>query len=1191
MLCWWAALLSLLTTVAARRGVSLSSFSLRPPLLERLNYITTYACEERELRVGCENGGLIKLVRANYGRFSISICNDHGNLDWSVNCMSYRSFLIMQDRCSLKPSCSVVVSSNMFGDPCPGTLKYLEVQYHCVSGSGTTPGKLNSLLNMGNNTNETTIERTESATPTSTMIYPSSSPLSSSVTLEAVTSPYLEQSIANTNTSVATTDTLTKETSSKQPIGNGDLNFEFREGFCMPVVSRDLFWNWTKGGDFNVQKCPGGSSGLAKWHCGVDPIRWSSDVPDLQECKSFWVENLRRRMEEGESVISVATELALMTVNKAVFSEDLKDVSDVIQQTLTRTVNSMENFLDMWHRYHVLRELLQSLLETVSNLLEDDQLDAWEELSSSDRRQVTSSLLGELEESALLLADASGQDDSFTIAKNNVLLSVQVLNTRSLKSVQFPILEEFKDDNASTAWIRMEDSLLLPAQALADMSRHGLAKVVFMAYSRVGEFLKPEFNYHPRSLSRDLSAEEESPRNITRIVNSRVIAASVGKHGMIRLTQPVIITLKHLQEDNVTNPYCVYWDFHEREWSGQGCWVQHFNRTHTICACDHLTNFAVIMDVKPIMEYQGHKDMMKIIITIGCTICILCLLITVFLLFLLRNLTGDNIIIHRNLFLCLLISEIIFLGGIDQTTYHIICSTIAGLLHYFLLVTFAWASLEGFQYYIMLTEMVEPEKSRGCWYYLLAYGVPIIIVAISATVDPYSYGTEKYCWLRADNYFTYSFIGPAVGILFGGSVFLIIAISIMCQHSNLATTVKGKEEAKLASIRSWIRLAIILFCLLVLTWTTGLLYANRETIFLAYIFMVVNTLQGLYILVFYSFGSIKVREELRKFLHQRGLLSLQVYSPKSEDALTSHQPNGTVPAVSSPSQHSIPPESWSLPKEENSSIVLKFTTPGLPYTTVPNSQEAEKDNLTPNVAKELKKFSYNIQPVVQRYSKSSEAEVYVSNSNTATLQNWPQEKWYRSSPYQPYSDICTPYVDHIYESIENHLETPENRFYASKVHQNFERCCSERSDLSQHSLLNYGPDQHSYLTESLTLKRHTRSPLPQQIYGDSKTYSSKSPEMQKWYRHERHHRSHQRSSSDKLPNDVIQIMNDICIPNNEESQRLSSVDNVVFPDLLKCRNSSEVMGLMAVMDREKVKSCLPSYNTELNYKLSTGTPC
>ncbi|XP_023214365.1 rhamnose-binding lectin-like [Centruroides sculpturatus] len=177
---------------------------------ERLNYITTYACEERELRVGCENGGLIKLVRANYGRFSISICNDHGNLDWSVNCMSYRSFLIMQDRCSLKPSCSVVVSSNMFGDPCPGTLKYLEVQYHCVSGSGTTPGKLNSLLNMGNNTNETTIERTESATPTSTMIYPSSSPLSSSVTLEAVTSPYLEQSIANTNTSVATTDTLTK---------------------------------------------------------------------------------------------------------------------------------------------------------------------------------------------------------------------------------------------------------------------------------------------------------------------------------------------------------------------------------------------------------------------------------------------------------------------------------------------------------------------------------------------------------------------------------------------------------------------------------------------------------------------------------------------------------------------------------------------------------------------------------------------------------------------------------------------------------------------------------------------------------------------------------------------------------------------------------------------------------------------
>ena len=28
----------------------------------------------------------------------------------------------------------MTVSSKMFGDPCPGTVKYLEVQYHCTHG-------------------------------------------------------------------------------------------------------------------------------------------------------------------------------------------------------------------------------------------------------------------------------------------------------------------------------------------------------------------------------------------------------------------------------------------------------------------------------------------------------------------------------------------------------------------------------------------------------------------------------------------------------------------------------------------------------------------------------------------------------------------------------------------------------------------------------------------------------------------------------------------------------------------------------------------------------------------------------------------------------------------------------------------------------------------------------------------------
>ncbi|OTF77031.1 Galactose binding lectin domain containing protein, partial [Euroglyphus maynei] len=75
-----------------------SNFSISPPNRARIQYKTTYACEHRELQLNCEPNESIHLVRANYGRFSLSICNDGGRLDLSVMCMSYRSFLIMSDR-------------------------------------------------------------------------------------------------------------------------------------------------------------------------------------------------------------------------------------------------------------------------------------------------------------------------------------------------------------------------------------------------------------------------------------------------------------------------------------------------------------------------------------------------------------------------------------------------------------------------------------------------------------------------------------------------------------------------------------------------------------------------------------------------------------------------------------------------------------------------------------------------------------------------------------------------------------------------------------------------------------------------------------------------------------------------------------------------------------------------------------
>lgn len=66
----------------------------------------------------------------------------------------------------------------------------------------------------------------------------------------------------------------------------------------------------------------------------------------------------------------------------------------------------------------------------------------------------------------------------------------------------------------------------------------------------------------------------------------------------------------------------------------------------------------------------------------------------------------------------------------------------------------------------MLIEVFEAEKSRMRWYYVLAYGLPFVIVSVSAAIYPQGYGTERYCWLQTNNYFIYSFVGPVILVLF-----------------------------------------------------------------------------------------------------------------------------------------------------------------------------------------------------------------------------------------------------------------------------------------------------------------------------------------------------------------------------------------------------------------------------------------
>lgn len=67
-------------------------------------------------------------------------------------------------------------------------------------------------------------------------------------------------------------------------------------------------------------------------------------------------------------------------------------------------------------------------------------------------------------------------------------------------------------------------------------------------------------------------------------------------------------------------------------WSEDGCSIQHTNETHTVCICNHLTNFAVLMDLvddgaEIIQQLNLFSENMKFMMSLSVAMCIICIVI------------------------------------------------------------------------------------------------------------------------------------------------------------------------------------------------------------------------------------------------------------------------------------------------------------------------------------------------------------------------------------------------------------------------------------------------------------------------------------------------------------------------------------------------------------------------------------
>ncbi|XP_029615972.1 adhesion G protein-coupled receptor L3 isoform X3 [Salmo trutta] len=635
--------------------------------------------------------------------------------------------------------------------------------------------------------------------------------------------------------------------------------------YCNPMIMSDVSWPKTRQGLVTRQPCPTGTIGVAMYLCMGPEGYWDPQGPDLSNCTSPWVNVITQKLKAGETAAIIARELSEQTKSNLQAGDitytvkamgQLVDLLDVQLRNLTpggkdsaaRSLNKLQK------RERSCRFYVQAMVETVNNLLQPQAQSAWRDLSTGEQLRAATMLLDTVEQGAFVLADNLLKTDIVQENTDNIQLEVARMSTEgNLPDLKFP--QSGGHGN----------SISLSSSTLKQHGRNGEIRMAFVLYKHIGAYLSTE------NASMKLGREAMAT-NYSVIVNSPVITAAINKeNNKVYLSEPVIFTLKHLQVERQSkesfNPNCSFWSYSKRTmtgyWSTQDCRLLGTNRTHTTCSCTHLTNFAVLMAHVEVKNTDPVHDLLLDVITwVGILLSLVCLLISLFTFCFFRGLQSDRNTIHKNLCISLFIAESLFLVGINRADQPIACAVFAALLHFFFLAAFTWMFLEGVQLYIMLVEVFESEHSRKRYFYLVGYGVPALIVAVSAAVDYRSYGTDRVCWLRLDTYFIWSFIGPATLIIMLNVIFLGIALYKMFHH----TAILKPDSGCLDNIKSWVIGAIALLCLLGLTWAFGLMYINESTVIMAYLFTIFNSLQGMFIFIFHCVLQKKVRKEYGKCL-------------------------------------------------------------------------------------------------------------------------------------------------------------------------------------------------------------------------------------------------------------------------------------------------------------------------------------
>ncbi|CAH3159267.1 unnamed protein product, partial [Pocillopora meandrina] len=364
---------------------------------------------------------------------------------------------------------------------------------------------------------------------------------------------------------------------------------------------------------------------------------------------------------------------------------------------------------------------------------------------------------------------------------------------------------------------------------------------------------------------------------VLKYLNSRIMAVAMDPKPN-KLETNVMLKFRNLKVDE-REKTCVFWRGFSKSsegFSGRGCHVvaSQSNTEETVCSCNHLTHFAVLLDYNGSSGLtEEDETVLEIITYVGLSLSIIGIILTVILYSFLTDVQQPLSQIRLSLSVALGAGQFIFLVGINATKNKASCITAAAFMQYFLMASFCWMLVEGFYLYLFVVKVYNITEKMHM-YHVMSWGIfillvlnclPIVMVGISLCIAAgkdgiESFTSDKYCWLSYTNNLIWIF---AAFMAFVEVLNILILVRVIKEMTTLVQPMG--EDNHIKQIRLGFKTCAVMIPLMGITWLFGLLSPWHKAF--AYIFTIFNSTQGFLIFFFHCVRNSQIRERLKRRLN------------------------------------------------------------------------------------------------------------------------------------------------------------------------------------------------------------------------------------------------------------------------------------------------------------------------------------